>query len=84
MLDDLRAELTCEEDHIPGRCAELFVKWKRARKGKLTKDEVALTSQDHWPGDALTKAAEELRTQPEHVLKTVRRFKQDIEKKTLR
>ncbi len=78
VLENLMAELECEEDQIPGRCAELFTMWKKAKKGKLEK--LSFSSIERSPGDILTEAARELKTQPEHVLKTVRRFKQDIAK----
>lgn len=79
VIENLIAELECEEEQIPGRCAELFAMWKKAKKGKLEKLE--FSSLEKTPGDILGKAARELKTQPEHVLKTVRRFKDDIRKK---
>lgn len=81
VVEEIMQELSCEEDQIPGRCNELFVFWKRARKKKLTKAEYKFSSVERAPGDVLVKAAEVLSTQPEHVLKTVRRFKKDIEEK---
>lgn len=78
VLEELKAELTCKESEIPGRCEELFSKWKKARKGKLAEENKVLSSIEEWPGDILGEAARRLKTQPEHVLKTVQRFKKDI------
>lgn len=78
-IDTLMKELHCEKKQIPARCSELFKKWKKARKGKL--DEFKLESDDEFEGDVLKEAANCLKTQPKHVLKTIRRFKEDIKKK---
>ena len=80
VVAELGRELGCGPELIAFRCRELFEKWKLAGKGKLTKEEAVLSTHQLWTGDPVAKAAEFLRTQPEHVLKTVRRFKADIEK----
>lgn len=67
------------KQELPSRVAELFMKWKKAKKGKL--DVFALESSEKYEGDVVAKMAEVLRTQPEHVVKTIARFKSDIEKK---
>ena len=79
VIENLMSELECEQEQIPGRCAELFTMWKKAKKGKLEK--LIFSSIERTAGDILGEAARELKTQPEHVLKTVRRFKEDIKKK---
>lgn len=66
-----------EKSQMPGRAQELFEKWKKARKGKLDKFE--LVSKEKYKGDVINKTAEILRTQPEHIVKTLNRFKEDIE-----
>lgn len=79
LINELTTLLDCEKSQIPSRCAELFKKWKKARKGKLK--EFVLESKEETSGDVVKEAASNLKTQPKHVLKTVKRFKEDIEKK---
>lgn len=82
--------LSCTPEQIPARCQELFVKWKAVGKAKkggtpLTKKDFILSSTESFNGDVVLKAAEILKTQREHVAKTVQRFFAEIEeyKKTL-
>lgn len=67
------------ERQLPGRVAELFELWKRAKKGKL--EAFVLSSKVEYEGDVVAAMASALKTQPEHVVKTIRRFRADIEKK---
>ena len=77
--------LKCEINQIPGRVEELFSKWKKARKGKLEKVGKALfESKETFDGDfldILEEAARRIKTQPEHLEKTIKRFLKDIENK---
>jgi alanyl-tRNA synthetase len=79
-INELMDLLKCDKKQIPARCEELFKKWKLARKNKLDKFE--LKSKDKYEGDIMNQSAHILRTQPEHVVKTVKRFLEDIKKYT--
>ena len=68
--------LLCEEKQIPTRALELFENWKKSKKGKL--DSKELKSKEEFSGDVIQKTAEVLKTQPEHIIKTLQRFKQEI------
>jgi len=59
-------------ENLPGRAIELFNLWKKAKKGKA--ESIKLTSSDKSSGDVLVLTAQSLKTQPEHVPKTLRRF----------
>ncbi len=68
--------LSCEEKQIPARAQELFENWKKAKKGKL--DSTNLTSKEEYSGDIIQKTADILKTQPEHIIKTLQRFRNEI------
>ena len=77
IIGELANILECGEDQIPGRAEELFAKWKRkVKKGKDV--ETKLTSADSYVGDVLKKTAETFRTQPEHLVKTAKRFLEEL------
>ena len=77
ILEEAAKILGCEPAQVPGRSLELFEKWKAAvKKGKRPAAE--LVSAEAYKGDALAKTAEILRTQPEHVPKTLRRFLEEV------
>jgi len=76
--------LKCKEEEVVYKVEELFQKWKQAKKAvkknkKLPLKELELTSKKKFSGDVITKAAEVLRTQPEHLPKTINRFLQNLE-----
>jgi len=76
--------LNVDEAQIPVRVEELFTKWKKARKAlkkakQIPKQELELKSKEKFQGDILTKTAEILKTQPEHLVKTVKRFMDELE-----
>ena len=75
-MKEISELLECEIKQIPARANELFVKWKKAKKGKL--QEFKWESDEKSEGDVLKEASVVLKTQPEHVLKTVKRFLKDI------
>ncbi|NQU98331.1 alanine--tRNA ligase [Candidatus Woesearchaeota archaeon] len=83
LLKELSKILNCKEEEIVFRTEELFLKWKKARKSlkknkALTAKELELTSKKKFSGDIVGKTCEILRTQPEHLSKTVKRFLEDI------
>ncbi len=78
-INSIKRILDCEEDEIPSRAEELFKKWKLAKKGKLESFE--LTSTEKYQGDVINRTATVLKTQPEHVVKTLNRFKEDVERR---
>ncbi|MFP4523507.1 MAG: alanine--tRNA ligase [Candidatus Woesearchaeota archaeon] len=71
--------LSCKEQQVPARCEELFLKWKKAKKKKLALDDFTLTSTHSFEGDILGQAATILRTQPEHIPKTIQKFLKQLE-----
>ncbi|MBN1156718.1 alanine--tRNA ligase, partial [Candidatus Woesearchaeota archaeon] len=78
LLEEAARLLGVEKDEVPARAEELFEKWKTIVKKK--KDvPFELTRKEKCEGDALCKTAEVLRTQPEHIVKTITRFLKDIE-----
>ncbi|MCB9362002.1 alanine--tRNA ligase [Candidatus Woesearchaeota archaeon] len=83
LLGEAAKILECEPQQVPSRAAELFSKWKKAKKARkkgkeLTKDDLTLSSTEVSSGDALAEAAEALSTQPEHIVKTLTRFKAEL------
>jgi alanyl-tRNA synthetase len=68
--------LECQEDLIVGRSKELFNKWKLAKKKNL--EEFKFESLEVQRNDVLKETAEVLKTQPEHIIKTLERFKEEI------
>jgi len=73
--------LGVEENQVPGRAEELFKVWKQAKKAKKkgTDVDTTLKCTIEFDGDALTETACILRTQPEHVVKTIKRFLKELE-----
>ncbi|MGM5481609.1 MAG: alanine--tRNA ligase [Nanobdellota archaeon] len=72
--------LDCEEKQLPARAQELFTKWKKAKKKKLSLEDFKLTASETTDGDPLTETAQFLKTQPEHIVKTIKKFKDQLEK----
>jgi len=71
--------LNCDTNQLPGRAEELFTKWKKSVKKNKEVDK-NLTSKEVYSGDdTLKKLTEILRTQPEHIVKTLKRFKSELE-----
>ncbi len=81
ILQKLQTLLSAEEMQLPGRCDELFQKWKKAVKKKKVTDtaEIELVSTAVFDGNVLEECSKILKTQPEHVLKTVERFIAELE-----
>ncbi len=80
VLEHIKKILQCPENQMPGRVNELFEKWKKVVKKKqlLTAAETALISTAVFEGDVLLELAKILKTQPEHVAKTVERFLKEL------
>jgi len=71
-------------DRVPARAEELFNKWKLAKKMvKKEKEpdlnELVLSKEETFKGDCLQKTAEILKTQPEYIAKTIKRFLTELE-----
>ncbi|MBU0979689.1 MAG: alanine--tRNA ligase [Nanoarchaeota archaeon] len=83
LLADTASLLGCEPDQVPARAEELFKKWKvKVKKGREV--EPGLSSTERAEGDTkklLEKTADILKTQAEHVPKTVKRFLTDLKDK---
>jgi len=78
VLVSLAKELDCKVYEVPGRAQELFVLWKKVVKKKKKDLLVQLESKEKFDGDVLLETCRVLKTQPEHVLNTVRRFKKEL------
>ena len=84
LLEEIAAVLKVDIKEIPARAQELFDKWKQAvkKKKKMSKKELELSIKETFKGsneEILEKTAEILKTQPEHVIKTVKRFMRELE-----
>ena len=79
ILNDLAKELDVNEYEVPSRVNELFTKWKKSRKGKLEDSEKKLVVKEKFEGDALLESSRILKTPVEHLLKTVKRFKGEVD-----
>ena len=81
LVEEAAELLGCEEKQVPGRAEELFSLWKKSVKKKKIKDcsELVLKSEEEYEGDVLSKTAEILKTQPEHIIKTLKRFLNEID-----
>ncbi len=93
MLDRLSALLKVSREAIPARAADLFEKWKSAKKiveklddkdymNKLKKGEIKINlefaPEKITRGHLVEKTAEAFKTQPEHVVKTAERFLNEL------
>ena len=77
IIGELARILECTPDQIPGRAGELFEKWKqKVKKGRDAGTK--LTSTAAYDGDVLKKTAETFRTQPEHLVRTAKRFLDEL------
>ncbi|MEK6874919.1 MAG: alanine--tRNA ligase [Nanoarchaeota archaeon] len=82
-LKEVAAILGVKPQQVPARAEELFEAWKAATKAKkkgvpIAAQQLKLTSIKDYDGDALAKTAELIKTQPEHVIKTLKRFLEEI------
>jgi alanyl-tRNA synthetase len=84
IIEELKKSLKCEREEIPGRVDELFQKWKKIVKKGEPKESFRLESKEKSSGsdkEIIEKASFSLKTQPEHLAKTVNRFFDEIQKK---
>ena len=84
ILEEAANLLKVEIDQLPSRVDELFEKWKFARKAIEKKkdiklEELELKLKEKFKGNVLPKVAEILKTQPEHITKTIKRFLNELE-----
>ncbi len=82
-IDELEKLLNCTKEQIPGRVEELFNNWKQAKKLKKKNQSVSneilkLHSENIFKGDILIETAKILKTQKEHITKTVKRFLKEL------
>lgn len=74
--------LDCRINQVPARAEELFKKWKQVVKKKKTEpDNFILTSKEESKDTEaiiLKNTADILKTQPQHITKTLTRFKTEI------
>ncbi|MEM0231158.1 MAG: alanine--tRNA ligase [Candidatus Woesearchaeota archaeon] len=83
IISELSEILNCEREQIPGRVGELFDWWKRIVKKGEDKLKFKLSSEERLKASnaqIISAAAERLKTQPEHLVKTVKRFLEEIKK----
>jgi alanyl-tRNA synthetase len=84
LLEETANFLGVELNQVPPRVQELFDTWKKARKAvKKKKDidlkELELKVKEEATGDLIEQTAKILNTQPEYILKTVKRFYNELE-----
>lgn len=85
ILGEAARLLDVKVEQLPARVGELFEKWKLARKyvekkkKEIDLKEMELTAKEEFKGNVLDKVSEILKTQPEHVVKTIARFLRELE-----
>ena len=84
ILEEAARLLEVNINQLPSRIEELFEKWKYAKKSLEKKraiflKDLELTSKEKFEGNVLDKIAVILKTQPEHVVKTIKRFLNEME-----
>ncbi|MBI2653611.1 alanine--tRNA ligase [Candidatus Woesearchaeota archaeon] len=83
ILEEAARLLNVEISQLPARVNELFEKWKLAKKAveknkKIGLKELELTTKEEFKGNILDKLCEILKTQPEHIPKTIKRFLSEL------
>jgi alanyl-tRNA synthetase len=76
-VNALAKELGCKESEVVGRAKELFKLWKDVIKKKRDVEK-KLVSKEKFDSDVLLETCKVLKTQPEHVLNTVKKFKKQL------
>lgn len=83
IISELAKVLNVKPEEIPSRAEELFEKWKKVRKAVKKKKKVEidfkLKEKKSFKGDILKETAKIFKTQPQHVVKTTKRFLSDLE-----
>ncbi|MBI2147549.1 alanine--tRNA ligase [Candidatus Woesearchaeota archaeon] len=83
VLSETAQLLGCAIHQLPARAEELFEKWKAVVKKKKVLEDMRLTSADTFDGhekDILAAVCEAWKVQPENVVKTAKRFLEEMEK----
>ncbi|MFC1727949.1 alanine--tRNA ligase [Nanoarchaeota archaeon] len=73
--------LNCNPKQVPGRVKELFDKWKQVVKKKKEIESKELTSTEEYTGETeniLFETSKILKTQVEHITKTIERFLREL------
>ncbi|MEK6903967.1 MAG: alanine--tRNA ligase [Nanoarchaeota archaeon] len=79
ILNEAASLLKCEKYQVPARCSELFEKWKLSKKGKIDKFTLESTEREKLTDkELLERASLILKTQPEHVANTIKKFLKDL------
>jgi alanyl-tRNA synthetase len=86
ILQEAAKVLGCKISQIEARSTELFDKWKKVvKKGKIdSPDDFELKANEESKETEpliLKNTANILKTQPEHIVKTLKRFKEELESK---
>ncbi|MEM2131507.1 MAG: alanine--tRNA ligase-related protein, partial [Candidatus Woesearchaeota archaeon] len=86
ILQKAAKELDCKINQIPSRANELFEKWKKVvKKGKIEDENdfkiLSMEESKESETQILKKTSELLKTQPEHIINTIVRFKKELESK---
>ncbi len=83
LLEEAAKFLGVKKSRVPGRANEIFNVWKDVvKKGKAKPKGFTSTAEEMGTDkDVLERTASILKTQPEHVLKTLQRFVKEIEEK---
>ena len=84
ILGEAARLLNVSINQLPSRVNELFEKWKLAKKAfekkkEINIEELKLKKIEEYHGNVLDKISEILKTQPEHVVKTIKRFLKELE-----
>jgi alanyl-tRNA synthetase len=84
ILDEAAKLLSVSVNQLPARTEELFEKWKKAKKSKsknktINSKELELNVVEEFDGNVLEKVSQILKTQPEHAVKTIKRFLRELE-----
>ena len=83
ILQEAAKILDCKINQVPGRSLELFKKWKKVVKKKKIngKSDFVLESKEESKDTEpiiLKNTANMLKTQPQHIPKTLNRFKREL------
>ncbi len=84
ILEEASKLLNVKKELLPARVNELFEKWKLAKKTveknkKVDLKGLDLISIEEYKGNVLDKISEILKTQPEYVVKTIKRFLREMD-----
>ena len=77
VLNQAAELLDVNPKQVPARAEEIFKLWKTVKKARKKGKELPileLKSTEEFDGDALEETARLLRTQPEHIVRTLKRF----------